>query len=195
MAPPDEEDQLAEELNQFSESVKRAVRVLPANQPVTAWSIIRNLCEIHSEYGGKLASELTSRSVPPNALSRPIANWLSELQAMLLMPSSGVIDGRVTILALARLDAALAKELSKTPFLSQLEKELPEPVRWNPEPKSARETFSSSAFSSSSKEDRINPKPHRNRLLPLIPHRFDPTIQPSRTSWEETLLPKSWPLA
>src|ERR1700760_2798413 len=94
-------------LRRYSASVRAVAGGLRAS-PVPAAAIAHALLRAHPEY---IDGEL---SVPSDAPVRPIMDWLWHCWSLYDADKIGpVVDGRLTILALARIDAALNAALSR----------------------------------------------------------------------------------
>ena len=125
----DELSRLEPILKGFSQSVHSVVTRLDA-AGTTVWQIADGLLRAHErDYGAGKVPPLAERS----GESRPIAHWLElvhglfDLQAVAVSKSQ-VIDGRLTLLGLARLDARLDRMLRDTEVRWRLEDDLGYPL-------------------------------------------------------------------
>ena len=116
-----------EDLSDFSFSVREAVRSLGNTEEVSSWAVVLRLAKIHPEYGKGIAQALAKEEGPAQVIVKPLPEWVNAMRRLILPERRYVFDGRITILALAKLDHALAEYLTKNRFLDELKKELKEP--------------------------------------------------------------------
>lgn len=122
---------------QFSQSVRNVADRLQSLTEVTSWQIVVELCQLHPEYGDRLAEKLISEQPRGEQQTKTLVEWLSEAQHSVENPApDGIIDGRRLILALARIDKNLNQFLSDRSFLQPLEWEVQtvEPAQKEPPP-------------------------------------------------------------
>jgi hypothetical protein len=125
---PEQTDEIVDkaDLSEFSFSVRTAVRGLEDKQ-ISSWTIVQRLAELHPEYGDGLAKILSKERGPAQVVVKPVYGWLAEVRHAISADRRYVLDGRLTILALAKIDHALGDYLSENRFLDALKKELKEP--------------------------------------------------------------------
>jgi WD40 repeat protein len=116
-------------LSLFSESVRAAAARLEDRSPVSVWPIVEDLLTKHEDYGGTQLLPL-ERDGP----KRPLVEWLTLVAGLFDRPavartSSEVIDGRLLLLGLARIDDGLAELLTSSGLRWRLERDL----RFSPE--------------------------------------------------------------
>lgn len=124
-SPPPEASGL---LLDFSQSVRRVAAEL-AGREVTAWEIADALLTLHPEYGG---SRLR-RSPSTRGRREPLERWLVLVaslfdRAAVRASSARVIDGRMTLLSLARLEPELGLFYRHEGIGAQLAAELAVPL-------------------------------------------------------------------
>lgn len=112
---------------EFSSSVQLAAKTLGPDQMVNSWAIVKQLCKQHPEYGDNKAKELSRESGPATLTAKPLRQWLEEIRGVAVVPKDKIIDGRSAIVALSRIDPALADYLVPSRFLQLLNKELGNP--------------------------------------------------------------------
>ena len=112
----------------LSPSVAAAAGDLQGKGAVASWELVRRLLRKHPEYGGGRARRLARIAGPATSDAKPVESWIAAVQAL---PDRSVVDrlhGRLTILALARLDPPLDDYLSSAGLVHALERELSEPI-------------------------------------------------------------------
>jgi WD40 repeat protein len=122
-------------LSLFSGSVRTMATHLPEGSPVTVWRIANDLLTEHDDYGG---GELLP--LERDGLKRPVVEWLTLAAGLYNRPAvarttSRVIDGRLLLLGLARVDDDFAELLMSSGLRWRLERDLGFPleavlVRW-----------------------------------------------------------------
>lgn len=126
---------------ELSTSTTRAKEALSAIDAVPAWAIVEQLLMLHPEYADGKAKEFKP---PPDVLSSremPVANWLTNLNTVLIRETVQTLHGRSVILGLSLLDPELGRALRANDFLDTLASEIKEPFeriltsegmdRWN----------------------------------------------------------------
>ena len=113
--------------SQFSQTVRSVRDKLQDEGHVTAALIVAGILTSHPEYGNHLASKLKLDT--ERGEQRPVDDWLMDVMnsyAPDLLEQFGqkVIDGRLVIRALARIDTTLLNQDLMEPFLMELEKEI-----------------------------------------------------------------------
>lgn len=111
-------------LQGFSTSVQTAVQRFDASVPVSAWAVVREICELHPEYGGKIAERLIDSSGPSKAAVKRMTEWLDQVKRTIFPNPDGVIHGRLVILGLARVDPDLGEFLMPSGLVPSIEAEL-----------------------------------------------------------------------
>jgi WD domain, G-beta repeat/KAP family P-loop domain len=118
----------AELLASFSSPVRKlALRF--ASEDVTAWQLASALLDAHPDYGGQPLQPLAARE----GAARPVGEWLTLVARLfdrdaVAASRSEVIDGRLMLLGLARLDPELDRLLRRSRLYRQLEHDLGFPL-------------------------------------------------------------------
>ena len=108
-------------LGGFSLSV-RSVAADLAGQPVTAWELAGRLLSLHPDYGGSHLLPLDGGE----GVRRTVAEWLALVERMGVRPADAwVIDGRMTLLGLARLEPELGAVFAREGLTTQLKRGAP----------------------------------------------------------------------
>ncbi len=110
-----------------SSSVQAATEALPADEPVTAWAIVAEILKLHPEYGRSMGYSILKMAWPSEGHAQPLPDWFSDLAKLFdmrrVIQSVEVVDGRLAIWGLAKLDDGLWAELYKSGFVEALEQE------------------------------------------------------------------------
>jgi WD40 repeat protein len=111
-------------LSLFSDSVRGVATRLGDSSRVTVWRIAEELLTAHGDYGG---TELLP--LERDGRDRPVVEWLTLVAGLYDRPavartSSEVIDGRLLLLGLARIDDDLAELLTSSGLRWRLERDL-----------------------------------------------------------------------
>jgi KAP family P-loop domain len=92
----------------------------------TAFALADRLLADHADYGkGRDRPEL---EYPPDAVTRPVDDWLADVRAVYRPDAVPVLHGRLVICGLALLVEGLREQLSRDGFLRAVEAELREPM-------------------------------------------------------------------
>lgn len=117
----------------LSTSVRSATENLKSMDQVSAWEIVRQILNIHPEYGNHLGNkllELFLGTPEPQKRMLPLGSWLEKLFNLfdmdLLEQKVNVIDGRLAVWGLAQLEPELRKFLDRFNFLAIIEDEYKE---------------------------------------------------------------------
>ncbi len=111
----------------FSESMREVYKSIGAGKPVTASFVVEAIARTHQRYAGNRAGTLKLDTALGN--SQPIEAWFSKVGSfypfeMVAKSKHEVIDGRLMILGLSRLDQEFAAQPEMHGFLKELEKEI-----------------------------------------------------------------------
>src|SRR5262245_59820421 len=114
-------------LESFSRSVRQFIDGV-AEPEATAWQIADAFMRTHPDY---CRSELLPLADRPGR-SQSYARWLLQIRTLFDLDAVraspvGVIDGRMTLLALARLEPELDRAFGRAGFRARLERELGAP--------------------------------------------------------------------
>jgi WD40 repeat protein len=115
-------------LSLFSGTVRTVAERLADSSGVTVWQISNELLTNHDDYGGRELLPLEREGQ-----KRPLVEWLTLVVGLYDRPavartSSQVIDGRLLLLGLARLDDGLAELLTTSGLRWRLERDLGFPL-------------------------------------------------------------------
>jgi hypothetical protein len=113
---------------QYSPSVQGVIQRLGPEQSVNSWEIVQTLLEVHEEYGHGAAKSVGHGRGPASGETKPVAEWMEEVEGVLHPDWSGTLHGRTLILGLARVDSALDEYLSELGFLEAVRSEIQEPL-------------------------------------------------------------------
>ncbi|MFF0943332.1 P-loop NTPase fold protein [Kocuria sp. CPCC 205300] len=114
-------------LADFSKSVRTARKRIGTDSEITASGIVAVLQKLHPEYGGGRLGHVLLRESVGQYLA--VDEWLRRVRTRYDMDAVGrthheVIDGKLLVLGLVELDAALDKDLMKSQVLDALRKEV-----------------------------------------------------------------------
>jgi hypothetical protein len=120
----------------LSSSVRSAIRHFGNNERINSWEIVSEILKLHPEYARHMGEKLHGVGVQPKGESKTLDEWLNGLSAFfdlgMVRQRVGVINGRLAIWGLARLDPELKSYLDSYEFLSALEQEYREEKKAHP---------------------------------------------------------------
>jgi hypothetical protein len=103
----------------------RQIRQKIGDRPVRPYVIIEALINAHPEYGNNLARSIVAQRFPHlHGEAKPFDDWLADVRTLYAPQHLSPLDGRKVIAGLAMLDPTLHAHLSRSGFLSALEREI-----------------------------------------------------------------------
>jgi hypothetical protein len=112
----------------LSPSVKRAARRFREGEELNSWDLVRQILELHREYGSGLAGKLVQDIGPSQSEARTAEGWLREVAEIFDSDQLPELHGRLVILGLGRVDPTLAQYPPFAALVEALQRELTPPI-------------------------------------------------------------------
>ena len=120
----------------LSQSVRSAIRHLGSQERINSWAIVSEILKLHPEYARHLGEKLHGVTVQPKGELKTLREWLGGLSSFFDLDKVrlhvDVINGRLAIWGLSRLDSELKSYLDSYEFLMALEQEYLEEKKIHP---------------------------------------------------------------
>lgn len=110
----------------LSSSMEDVRDKLSDSDSVTSWELVRVLLDSHPGYGGGLGGKLREMPAPEGGMNLPVKEWIVRAYDLYdpTQLEMGILDGRLMIWALSRIDPTLWEYLQSYDFINPLEKEI-----------------------------------------------------------------------
>lgn len=112
----------------LSASVETALASFSADETVTSAAIVDAILELHPEYAGKRAADISLVVNDPDYESRPIREWLEAVRELFDAQREPQLEGRTVIIGMSLLDSHLQRQLQQKGVLRSLEDEYQNPL-------------------------------------------------------------------
>lgn len=109
-------------------SVERATADFSADEAVTSAAIVDSILDLHAEYAGGRAADVSLDVEDPDYESRTVRDWLVAVRELFDAEREPQLHGRIVIIGTSLLDLDLHRQLRQNGFLSSLEAEYNKPV-------------------------------------------------------------------
>ena len=91
---------------------------------VTSWELVQKLLVLHPGYASGLGGKLRDTSGPKDGDRLPIQDWIARAYDIYDPAVIDMMDGKLTIWALTRVDPVLREYLDSSNFIKPLEEEI-----------------------------------------------------------------------
>ena len=164
----------------LSSSVRSAIRHFGSQEQINSWAIVSEILKLHPEYARHMGEKLHGANVQLKGELKTRDEWFDELANYFDLDKvklhAGVINGRLAIWGLSRLDSELKSYLDSYEFLMALEQEYMDEKKVHPSelvrsPSQFEQTpFYSSLFTEDEQQRRV-----RDRLIQahVIPDKLE----------------------
>lgn len=112
----------------LSNSVTKARNSLPADEEVTAATIVETILDLHPEYADGKGKDLTLEVERPDQEKRLVIEWLETIRELFDTEHEPQLHGRAVIIGLYLLDLDLRHQLDQNGFFDALEEEYDKPL-------------------------------------------------------------------